>query len=201
MTEKVKLTREQAEAVEAIKSSSLGNDGTILEFVRACGISNHVFHLDELIKSLYIGYEVEETFKVGDWVMSSFFGYAEGRALKIQQITKRKDKTYVYFSNLEAPNHNCYIEDICRHATPEEIAEEKQRRWWAKHGRKPWELKIGDIIKKLCSPYDFEALEISGMDDRYIYAKDNYIINPKTTQMDVNYRVVCFAEDRKDVQA
>ena len=38
------------------------------------------------------------------------------------------------------------IENI-RHATSEEIAEEKQRRWWSERGRDVWELKVLDKIR------------------------------------------------------
>ena len=31
------------------------------------------------------------------------------------------------------------------HATPEEIAQEKERRWWEKLGRKPNEYRKGDV--------------------------------------------------------
>lgn len=197
---KVKLTREQAEALEEVmkdrtKTSLIRESAN--PFMSAGGYmceKNHIvfneIDLETLIKALYIGYEVEETFKVGDWIVTK-----DGMVAEIIDVCMfHKDSVALY----EVDGRHSFA--TLRHATPEEIAKEKQRRWWAKHGREVWELRKGDVIEKLCSPYDFEAWEITGTDEQYIYAKDNHMINPKTTQMDANYRVICFAEDRKDVQ-
>lgn len=182
--EKVKLTREQAEAIE--KKKSTGSAAVAKHLEGWTWKENKCLNdlsMEQFVKALYIGYEVEETFKVGDWVKDT----------STNAVIKIKDRQHR--NNINDPRYS-----TVRHATPEEIAEEKQRRWWAKHGREVWELRKGDVIKKLCSPFEFEAWEITDIDDHYIYAKDSRMIHPKTTKMDANYKVICFAEDRKDVK-
>ncbi len=182
--EKVKLYKEQAEELE-LQKKELPIHGIVTRWLLSKR-NNKAFEsidLDTLIRALYIGYEVEETFEVGDWVKDT----------STNAVIKIKDKQHR--NNINDPRYS-----TVRHATPEEIAKEKQRRWWANHGRDVWELRKGDVIHKLCSPFDFEAWEITGADKQYIYAKDIHMINPNTEQMDANYKVICFAEDRKDVK-
>src|SRR5699024_1112184 len=94
--------------------------------------------LDELIRAFYIGYEVEESYEVGDWVYVE--APKEGLPNVYQVMTADK-----YSVNLDRLYGN-FKKSKLRHATPEEIAEEKQRRWWAKHGRDVWELREGDCL-------------------------------------------------------
>src|SRR5699024_1357843 len=130
MTEKVKITREQAKVIESkmafrhmsIKYHVMNNWDTDYE---PC-LNN--LTLDELIRAFYIVYEVEPIFEVGDWVKDT----STNAVIKINDSQHRH--------NLIVPRHT-----PIRHATPEEIAEEKQRRWWAKHGREVWELSEGAL--------------------------------------------------------
>src|SRR5699024_1047502 len=94
---------------------------------------------DEFIRALYIGYEVEETYEVGDWV------YVEAPKEGLPNVYQvmNADKYSVNLDRLYGNFKNSKL----RHATPEEIAEEKQRRWWAKHGRNVWELREGDLLR------------------------------------------------------
>src|SRR5699024_11250797 len=54
--------------------------------------------LETLVKAIYIGYEVEETFEVGDWVVRTDEGikykgelYRKGRLFKIYRIDENLD--------------------------------------------------------------------------------------------------------------
>src|SRR5699024_11169044 len=84
MTEKVKVTPKMDELIR----------NTLKKYERhkivekynsiACDYKNEM-DLDTLIKALYIGYEVEPEFKVGDWVVHEFgnktYKIAEGKPL------------------------------------------------------------------------------------------------------------------------
>src|SRR5699024_2955381 len=148
MSEKVKLTREQAEAVEKLRKMAISDDVIVHNTVfyqvteRERDTAYKPFKdidLDTLLKALYIGYEVEETFKVGDWVKVNW----RDKKPSIHKV-RRVNNTFAIIdgkqANTKPPTR------IVEHATPEEIAEEKQRRWWAKHGRDVWELKDLDIL-------------------------------------------------------
>src|SRR5699024_10715173 len=93
--------------------------------------------IQQVVDAYFGGYEVEKTFKVADWVV-----HENGKL--IGQVTR------IYEDELEVKRlGDGYIwnkKDV-RHATHEEIAEEKQRRWWAKHGRDVFEFKTGDLIE------------------------------------------------------
>lgn len=99
--------------------------------------------LDTLIKALYIGYEIEEQYKVGDWVFVNNNG--DEWVAKIATGTGVRDVFYVD----ECPyvdNKQYYHISKFRHATPEEIAKEKKRMFWVKLGREVDEYREGDII-------------------------------------------------------
>lgn len=192
--EKVILTQEQAEHIELVKSERnietvIGNvffnkrkyrrENSINDVIESIG-------LEKMLKAIYIGYEVEPEFKVGDWIIDEFSG----------SMTIIENAGYANDLN------NC--RNNIRKATKEEIAKEKQRRWWAKHDRDVWELKKGDIIEKLYTPLNLKVREITGVDDQFIYARGFEVerifkINTNTTQIDANYKVICFFEDRKDI--
>ena len=88
-----------------------------------------------------------------------------------------------------------------RHATPEEIAEEKERRLFAEHGRKKWELKRGDILIDESG----HTRIVRGSTDAHGFLDEN-----KVHFMDGDweifeyvkkiYKVACFAEKRLDVK-
>ena len=119
MTEKVKVTKEQAEAIEKFQKT-----------VHELGIS-----LDELKVIFESGYEVKPEFKVGDWVICK-------KTKQIGQI----EEYGIWDDSVWVTNDEFNFFTDYRHATPSEIAEEKERRWWKKHGRKKWDLKRGDIL-------------------------------------------------------
>src|SRR5690625_1070106 len=113
MSDKVKLTREQAKVIESkmafrhmsIKYHVMNNWDTDYE---RC-LNN--LTLDELIRAFYIGYEVEETFEVGDWVHNN----VTGRVAKIDDRGYDEEVAWV-----DDDKVNFFTQ--FRHATTEEIA-------------------------------------------------------------------------------
>lgn len=119
---KVKVTRGQAEAIEEFQKT-----------VHELGIS-----LDELKVIFESGYEVKPEFKVGDWVYDM-------QCNKVACVDRRGvDDIRVW---VDDEDFNFFAIVNIRHATPEEIQQEKERRFWKKHGRDVWELKRGDIVR------------------------------------------------------
>ena len=202
MTEKVVLTREQAEAIErGIKiygKSRIMNDheadGWVGNLVNLNGITK-----DEMARALYIGYEVEETFKVDDWVTS-----VSGATCQITKI--RGEEVWGQWNRLTVTEN--YIKKVnVRHATPEEISKEKQRRWWARHGREVWELKVNDEIRHKESDRRFDIVHIFDNGDINMertstndYKQKEVVTVKRSYISNYYYEVVCFAEDRKDVK-
>ncbi len=183
--QKVKLTQEQADTVEentADKETAirLHVGGSWLAPVNKC---LNKLTLDELVRALYIGYEVEEEYKEDDWVVLK-----DGNIVRIYYV-----KNGVYSSNVVGyPKGKVFAydlggdywydyEEIERHATPEEIAQEKERRWWEKHGREVREIKVGDIL------YDNRSHD-------FFMATNNHYLTKKS-----KYELICFKDDRKDV--
>src|SRR5699024_9588337 len=74
---KVKITKQQAEAIEELRSKRFP-DSVIAHNVACDNYNSRVsrsehdslceMKFDDLIKALYIGYEIEPEYKVGDWV-------------------------------------------------------------------------------------------------------------------------------------
>lgn len=125
---KVKITQEQADAIEGITDRESAAELQIngWKWYKNRCLNNLSF--DDFIKALYIGYEVEPEFEVGDWV----YRKSDGVVSKINRIENQED----FYGEFSTDKHRgwLYVEEI-RHATPEEIEKEKERRWWAKHNR------------------------------------------------------------------
>src|SRR5699024_9714190 len=191
--EKVKVTREIADAIKfGIKHHSKDDivraHTNVKGWRLVCELKplRHM-PLDRLIKALYIGYEVEETFKVGDWVVDVYEG--------ITRIdSKEKEGLWIGEGTLTWVNYDGECYERLRHATPEEIATEKQRRWWAKHGRDVWELKENDLIY-----YDDEFKEVEEVSEigAIMLSSERFYLPLETIKS--KYSVACFAEDRKDI--
>lgn len=136
MADKVILTKEQANSIE----KWINKEQLII--AKASGFLEHgvdepiaELTMKQLVKAIYIGYEVEPDFKVGDWVVNTSNGY-------IKLIENEREAREANFLN------NDYIKrHELRHATSEEIAEEKERRFWNKFGREVNEYRAGDIVK------------------------------------------------------
>src|SRR5690625_4301046 len=189
---KVVLTQEQANAIEAFRILEQNNKQILkYNFHKLPEIDKDTFaepinemDFDTLVKALYIGYEVEPEFKVGDWV----FNNGTDRTFQLNEST------------VNALNEYKNMEHI-RHATDEEIAQEKERRWWKKHNRDVWELKEGDVLD--LNGHTFHIVDQVDDDKTYwLVSKDG----PGTATQEIlknedtwDWRVVYFSEDRKDV--
>ena|SRR5690625_211650 len=191
--EKVKLTQEQADAIKKLKAEASNKEIIYMNTSPFGGIhldkdKQTIFEmdLDELIRALYIGYEVESEFKVGDWVVTSDF---------LEPIRKVKEVN----DRLLVDNTGIVWRDFgeIRHATPEEIAKEKERRWFAKHGRNPWELKEGDILSEHGNCQTRTIYRVCPLTKSVKFYGD--VEWTRKYEIRSNYLVACFAEDRKDV--
>ena len=195
--EKVKLTQEQAEAIEKLKRQHKGNvfdaiedHSNVLadannEWVGKYSPLNEMT-VAEVAQILVNGYEVEEMFEVGEWVMHKLSKW-------IGEVTRVYEDA---LDVLRLGNEYVWNKKYVRHATPEEIAEEKQRRWWAKHGRDVYEFKAGDLIK--CED---TTSEVESPEEDLIWIKMNGAKGTLPEKIYQGIEVICFAEDRKDLEA
>jgi hypothetical protein len=150
--EKVKLTQEQAESLEYLKRNFRSKEIVILHVQKyGCDWAGKVegingLDVDTLIKALYIGYEIEEPFKVGDWVV-----FKSGLISKITKtdISHRKEQL-IQVDNIEpgedADDEYIPVSHVVRKAIAEEIAAEKERRKWKSIGREVNDYHKGDIV-------------------------------------------------------
>lgn len=184
MTEKVKITKEQAAAIERYKKELIDSVDEQYRF----GVKRTPYEWaeplvelggEQVLNTLRNGYEVEPEFEVGDWVATI---HNEAPIIfKVKSIQQTVvDSDHLMGSGYERIFN---ISEI-RHATPEEIAKEKQRRWWNEHYRKVWELKKGDVLLNL--EYNVAVLIHS---DRTL-----------ETSARNRFKVICFAENREDYE-
>jgi len=166
--EKVKLTKAQAEAVEYFERVFVKN--------KESSMSN-----ETLRKALNHGYEVLSEFKENDYVTNTETG-----------ITIKLDESKAYFLN------NSYIhKDRIRHATQEEIQQEKERRRWAKIGRNVNDYKTADVVT--CD-------NVKGLWEVMGCAGDNSTITNNFADSEIHVKtnllkMVCPVENRLDVSA
>ena len=144
MMEKVKLTQKQADAIERLVKDKgrvlkhhMTKDAWICSPLEA--LSDLSF--DELAKALYIGYEVEEEFKVGDWVAPMEHDSKLPDGMIATQIVKIANNLFVYWNDINNRTIGRF-----RYATPEEIKAEQERRVWAGIGREVKGWKWGDVL-------------------------------------------------------
>lgn len=196
--EKVKLTRPQAAAIERIKSNSVQFNIEKHESKSWRDLSGlNDLSTEELALALFIGYEIKEEFKVGDWVIH------DNKTIgKVKKIVNDVITIDVELGYLRDNGEIAYVNTLARyfrHATPEEIAEEKERRWWTKHSRKPWELKVGDVLIYGDATLETsEIVEITRVADDRIYFNDGNM--EYMCDINLGYKIVCFAENRLDLQ-
>lgn len=205
--DKVKLTQAQAGALESINRRFQlrhGGIGVLLE--------SHIKHkwegdnwkymnelsVDDVVRALYIGYEVKPEFKVGDWVRVSWSNTYPG----IYKVTKTGVRSVAGNENgieIDWANNSRPSLDIVGYATPEEIAKEKERRWWKSHNRDVWEIREDDTLEYLGDLYIVDSFDServglkSGIERKTNYAEPFHFVKK-------HFRIVCFAEDRKDIK-
>lgn len=78
----------------------------------------------------------------------------------------------------------------------ETIDEEKRRRWWHKHGREVWELKERDLLRQVHNNTKHEVRRVY-KDGCVSFVNDSGALTKLSIQN--HYKVICFAEDRKDL--
>lgn len=201
--EKVKITQEQADAIEWLlntKESQItegatdwDKEGIVIAHCR-CDVGwyeqasplNHMCRR-KLIKALYIGYEVEPRFKEDDYVVIKETG-------EVAQIQPHPP-AFPYPDYLLSCN-GCFTShhvDELRHATKQEI-------WWFENNREVWQLKKGDIIRKFVVNGEF--YEVTNVDGEFIGLFDIGRSRMETEEIDIvsgGYIVVCFTHDRIDI--
>lgn len=189
---KVKITQEQAETIERLLVDSKPHH--LVRHHIKHGWNNELngnmrsLSNDELIRSLYIGYEVEPEFSVGNHA----YHKPSGRIAKIAKIDIKdgllfvNDEDFTYFHKNNA-----------RLATPSEIAEEKERRFFKRHGREPWELRKGDMLFEEESGNAIVVEEVSSREDMtsVIFPDDDYMYLCDVKEY---YKVAVFAKNRLD---
>src|SRR5699024_9365619 len=154
----------------------------------------------------------EPDFKVWDWVVVTFELHETiyGKTKMITHVEESCSVGDKYCYKLDGEG-SVYKNEI-RHATPSEIAEEKRRRCWAKHGRDVNEYRVGDIIME-CDGYFGVITELpkehpsQERDDDMSDESNYYVkIDPDWRPCDYQTRhvedlkIVCFAENRLDVK-
>lgn len=190
----VKITQEQADNIK------LWTNKEQLIVAKAAGLLEHgrdepigEMSLESLVKTLYIGYEVD-SFKVGEWVITK-----SGYIGEIEFINEGEKWANIGYSRDTKRRGVCLaktlkLDEIERYATQKELGTEKERRFWAHYNRKPWQLKQGDVLmgcrRKL---YEITGTPTNG---RFYYTgNDNYDFVIDECKKD-SWKVICFNESR-----
>ncbi len=192
---KVILTQEQARMFENHKDAVK----TLLQkrVCDNCPTSIDDIPIDDVVKAIVYGYEVEPEFKVGDWVVTK-----SGHIGEIEFINKVEGWVNIGDINDTKERGVCLaktfnLNEIERHLTPSEIAEEKERRWWVEHDRKPWELRERDILTFKESDTTFNVTKVDG---HIIMLEGRGFVKYDIKQIKKTFTVACFAENRLDVK-
>lgn len=188
---KIKLTQEQARMFENHKYAVK----TLLQkrVCDNCPTSIDDVPIDDVVKAIVYGYEVEPEYEEGDWVIYN------GKVVQIVGITKGYSPITPHEINFAIDDDDWYdYQKIESHATPSEIAEEKERRWWKKHGREPWELEDRDLL--IDSTGEIYTVWIG--DNEFDLTSNGDVVlsvcDPKILRD--SFEVLCFAENRLDVK-
>src|SRR5699024_8139591 len=96
--------------------------------------------IGRVAKALYEGYDLKPSFEIGDWVTWKKRGF-ENVTCRITGLDKEFVNDLLTYYKGTNDAYQSLPKKWLSHATNEEIRKEKERRWWAKHNRKPWELK------------------------------------------------------------
>ncbi|MFD2658571.1 hypothetical protein [Gracilibacillus thailandensis] len=167
MSEKVKLTREYAHLIES--------------FTEDFSMNFNKMPFETFVEALKNGYEVEEEWKEGDWVTDP----KTGRVAQIDQRGYDGEKAWV-----DDEEFNFFMNP--RHSTEQEIAQEKERRFFARHDRDAWELRKGDLLHENRASFTVDiTLEnsVKFEENQLIFGWD---------KIKKNFKVACFVEDRLD---
>ena len=126
--EKVKINQEQADKIWGWKY----REALLLKIHAQNKLSDNSclqsLSLDKLARALYVGYEVEEKFKQGEWVVVTFKLHTtiHGKTKKITDVNKSCSVgDDIYF---ELDGKGVVYQNEIRHATESEIAGEEKSR-------------------------------------------------------------------------
>lgn len=136
MTEKLKVTQEQADWLEKYESEEAIDYAIDIQPLKKRPDSPIVdWHASMVARALLIGYEIKPEYKVGDLVIPERDGRTNSS--EIYEIIDL-DKAH---ANLKGIIGIFSLSQL-RHATPEEIEAEKERRKWAR-------IEEGDVLRHL----------------------------------------------------
>ena len=109
----------------------------------------------------------EPDFKVGDYV--TYEGVFENKIAKIDSINEDALYGLWYGQEEEGIRQDWWLKGghTVRHATPEEIAEYESALQFHKHGRKPFEVKDGDLLENKFGRY---------IANGYSFSKEDFIV-------------------------
>ncbi|GIO25358.1 hypothetical protein [Oceanobacillus sp. J11TS1] len=158
--EKIKLTQEQLEKIERELDGTERSEVKLLTRHTKCVVTDddtwindykclNKLSLEDMARILFIpgSYEVIPEFEPGDWVVTK-----TGYVGEIEFIDDFGGWANIGYSKDTKQSGVCLAEtfnldEIERHATPEEIANEKKRRFWKRLGRGVDEYRRGDIVQ------------------------------------------------------
>lgn len=174
--EKVKVTREVAEAIEWLKERKFTAEDVIV--THATRPNNWILEQNKalngmlllnLIDAYRFGYEVVETLKVGDWAKFKDYQNNNPHCGKIEEIIG--EKAYAHWNGKKKKGF-IHLKDL-ELMTLEEIKAEQERRAWARIGREVGEFKVGDAyINKSGIVHEFDVLErLPVIEKMYEYGK------------------------------
>ncbi|MEK3995660.1 hypothetical protein MKY29_12965 [Psychrobacillus sp. FSL K6-2365] len=181
MTEKVKLTQEQAEAIEYLKKGKFSDESIIGAHARnpngwilEANVNLNRMPLLKLVDALRIGYEVEQQFKVGNWVVRKTNQEDERLPFRTGRVFKIKGFINGHYLDNEEFRHDS---EALRYATSEEIKAEIERQLWKSIGREVGELKENDLViyeNKYFRLFKNMGCEIYGFHMDPVYASKLY---------------------------
>lgn len=125
---KVLLTKAQAKALASLLEQANGNKDLALKQVSSYSQEKRLnkkfpslkdLDVTDVNRALYLGYDVAPTFEIDDWVVHANSG-------SIRQVTGFANH---HLEVSDGENRYIWDEPFVRHATPEEISEEQERRW------------------------------------------------------------------------
>lgn len=186
---KVKLTQEQAKLIDEIKDIDYAIN--IHGLNRRPDSPLQKLSTAEIARALYIGYEVEPEYSVGDWVRVNW-----SDRTTINRITDIYSDLVKVDGEQSNKTPNIKIIEV---ATVEEVSEEKERRWWKKHNRDVWEIREDDTLTYAGVPYVVDWFNSEVV--RFKSGRSNAGFCETFDYVKERFEVFCFAEDRKDIDA
>lgn len=197
---KVKITQEQAEAIEDYKRF-----GSLEYFA----ISRHEFtyeykslktlSIDEMARILYKpdGYEIEP-----EHPSFELHSYVTCEESNVWQVVK-EDLYRVVLQGREAIKQVGYSSENFKKytdSTTEEIAEFKEFRWWKSHNRDVWQLKENDVLSGKDVNRAYNVMHVDEYTASLQAPEADTSVNFSIDQIKTTFLVACFAQDRKDIK-